>query len=173
MPVSGSRLCETKLGWHLCWWFVFAHVPVQEYGEILTRSIQHRTQRCDGRQICECWWIALLFLCMPCYYVYSNLVLFFRRIITQQTLFKHSFRTAICDFLGSHQVFSAQKILQRLLFVHCKQFLVDKAGRKRTQQDGHGQNLMNRHRNTYVQSVWACPFRLPSTRVVVCGVGVL
>ena len=89
--------------------------------------------------LCDAWYssnhmcadIACHGLC-----VYSNLVLFFRGIITQQTLLKHSFRTAICDFMGSNQVFSPQSVLQRLFFVHCQQFLVDKAGSKQTQQDG-------------------------------------
>ena len=31
---------------------------------MLIRSIQTRIQRCDGRRICECWWITLLCLCI-------------------------------------------------------------------------------------------------------------
>ena len=33
---------------------VFAHAPLQGFGEMLTRSIRNRIQRCDGKRICPC-----------------------------------------------------------------------------------------------------------------------
>ena len=99
----------------------------------------HSPRRMLQQQLHACRYSCHALLC-----VYSNLVLFFRRIITHQALVKHSFRTATCDFMCGYQVFRAQNILQRLLFVHHQQFLVDKAGRKRIQRDGQGRNT------------WAC-----------------
>ena len=36
---------------------VFAHAPLQEFGEILMRAMKYRIQRCGGRQIRECWYL--------------------------------------------------------------------------------------------------------------------
>ena len=43
---------------------IFAHTPLQEFGELLIRIMQNRIQRYDNRRICECRWIALLCLCI-------------------------------------------------------------------------------------------------------------
>ena len=61
-------------------------------------------------------------------FAHSNLVLFVRRIITQHTLLKHSFTTVICDFRGGNQVWRAQNVLQRLLFIHCQRSFVEELG---------------------------------------------
>ena len=33
---------------------VFVHIPLQECGEVLIRSISNGIQRCDGKRICAC-----------------------------------------------------------------------------------------------------------------------
>ena len=46
----------------------------------------------------------------------------------------YNFGIAICNLLGSNQVYDAQNLLQRLVFVHCQRFLVDKSGTEQTRE---------------------------------------
>ena len=38
----------------------FAHAPLQEFGDMLIKSIWNRIKRCEGKRICACCWVALL-----------------------------------------------------------------------------------------------------------------
>ena len=52
---------ETGFGFGRDWGCAFAHAPpLQEFGDMLTRSIRNRIQSRDGKRICACWCIALV-----------------------------------------------------------------------------------------------------------------
>ena len=43
------------------WGCAFSHAPpLQEFGDMLTRSIRNRIQSRDGKRICACWYIGLV-----------------------------------------------------------------------------------------------------------------
>ena len=49
------------------WGCAFAHSPpLQEFGDMLTRSIRKRIQRRDGKRICVCWCIAFVMVFPEC-----------------------------------------------------------------------------------------------------------
>ena len=43
---------------------MLAHSPLQEFGDMLIKSVAIRIQRHGGKRICACWWIAPL-VCVP------------------------------------------------------------------------------------------------------------
>ena len=44
----------------------FVHAPLQDVGDILIliKSVRKRIQKCEGKRVCACWWIAL-FVSVP------------------------------------------------------------------------------------------------------------
>ena len=55
---SSVVLYEPGFGFGRDWGCAFAHAPpLQEFGDMLTRSITNRIQSRDGKRICTCWCI--------------------------------------------------------------------------------------------------------------------
>ena len=52
------------------WGCVFAHAPLQEFGNMLRKSTRKRTKRSEGKKICACWWTDLCVTMSACVPVY-------------------------------------------------------------------------------------------------------
>ena len=90
-----------------------------------------------------------------------NPVFFPRWDIAQQIFPKRSFRTAICDFVGSNQVFGAQNFLQSPFFAHYSRFLVDKSTAKRTRAWVHKlRNVCAFRLNRNTHAAFSCRYKL-------------
>ena len=48
------------LAWGRDWGCAFAHAPLQEFGDMLIKSIRTRIKIFQGKRICASWWIPLL-----------------------------------------------------------------------------------------------------------------
>ena len=82
-----------------------AYAPLQEFGEMLTRSTKNRIQSCDDRQLCECRRIALYLNPRACC---KQLVMKAQMVIWCACLLPSCFRSVVLPVV----VGTAQPLLQ-------------------------------------------------------------